>query len=123
MLYSLELPRVLPAMTTAKIEAVYVRPGDQLKAGDKILDLTIDLGSPFAQNCPPVSHYRIVAQEGALLRDLSVAAGDDREPLTSIAVFSVGSEEPADGSTARPLRTAVVGILRHADMWSMKQRV
>jgi hypothetical protein len=118
-LYSLKLPAVMPAMTTALVELVYAKAGSELKPGDKILDLTIDLGSSFAQNCPPISHYRIVAREKAFVRQLLVVPGSEYERGTPIAILSSDPMEPDDAAGGRPFRTAVAGILRHSGMWSM----
>ena len=119
MLYSLKLPKIMPAMSTAMIELIYVNVGDALKPGDKLLDITVDLGSSFSQNCPPISHYRIVAREKALVRRLLVAAGADCEAGAPLAIVGTDAAEPDDLEATRPLRIAVAGILRHAGMWSM----
>ncbi len=119
MFYSLKLPAVMPAMTTALVELVYAKAGSELKPGDKIVDITIDLGSSFSQNCPPISHYRIVAREKAFVRQLLVAAGSEYEHGAPIAILSTDPMEPEGIADARPFRTAVAGILRHSGMWSM----
>ncbi len=80
MLYSLVLPHVLPAMTTALIEHLPVSVNQSLRTGDKILDLSIDLGAAYAQNCPPVSYFRLVSRETVTLREILVAAGTPAFP-------------------------------------------
>ena len=123
MIYGLKLPKIVPAMSTALIEAIYVQSHSELRPGEKILDVTIDLGGSFAQNCPPISHYRFVAREKAVVRRLFVAAGDACEPDSLIATFGTDPEEPADAAVVRPLRITIAGILRHAAMWSMSRSV
>jgi hypothetical protein len=118
MLLDLKLPTIVPAMSTALIEVIYVSAGAELKPGDKILDLTIDLGSAFSQDCPPISHYRLVARERARLRDLAITVGGHCAPGEPIARLSTDEADPAEGGAVRSLRIAVVGILGHAAMVS-----
>jgi len=121
MLYDLTLPTIIPTMSTALIEVVYAKRDGALKPGDKLLDLTIDLGASFSQNCPPISHYRLVAREKAVVRRLSVAPGDMCKPGDLIAALASDVQEPCDLPAARPFRITVAGILRHATMWSTSQ--
>jgi hypothetical protein len=118
MLYSLELPRVLPAMTTALIERLSASSDGAVKAGDKILDLSIDLSAAFAQNCPPISYFRIVSRETVNLRKFLVGAGDSCEPGATLAIFSSEPDEPMDGPVTRSLRVSLAGILYQPGMWS-----
>jgi len=122
MLYGLELPRVLPAMTTALVESLSASVGDVVKAGDKILDLSIDLGAAYAQNCPPISYFRIVSRENVTLRQLLVAPGDFCEPGATLAIFSDASDEALAGPPGRALRVGMAGILYQPGMWSAKWR-
>ena len=64
MLYELSLPRIIPNMTDARIETLYMEIGQQIPGG-KLLDLSIDLGDGVSQNCPPISYYRLVSREKA----------------------------------------------------------
>ena len=73
MLLDLRLPNIVPGMSTALIEVVYAKAGAALKPGERILDLTIDLGATFAQDCPPVTHYRLVAGESARVVEIHAA--------------------------------------------------
>ncbi|HEV2650463.1 MAG TPA: hypothetical protein VGU69_04330, partial [Rhizomicrobium sp.] len=91
------------------------------KPGDKIVDVTIDLGASFSQNCPPVSHYRLVAREKAFVRRMFVAAGTACEPDAPIAILAADVQEPDDLAAERPFRITVAGILRHGAMWSTMQ--
>jgi hypothetical protein len=122
LLCGLFLPRILAAMSVAKMEAVYVAPGRAMKPGDKLLDLTIDLGGAFLQNCPPVSHYRFVLRERLELRTVLVKPGDDKEPGACLAVFATDAGESSDGPIARPVRFATAAILSHPGMWSTSAR-
>jgi hypothetical protein len=121
MLLDLRLPTIIPAMTTALIEVVYATTGCELKPGDKILDLTIHLGPAFAQDCPPITHYRLVARERAFVRELLIARGQPCAPGDRIALLATSEGDPPESAVGRPLRITVVGILRHAAMASSGQ--
>jgi pyruvate/2-oxoglutarate dehydrogenase complex dihydrolipoamide acyltransferase (E2) component len=114
------LPKIMESMTVARIEAAYAAPGAEMKAGDRLFDLTIDLGGAFLQNCPPVSHFRLVLRERAILRRVIVNLGDDVEPGGCLAVFTSQPGEADDGPITRHLRVAVAGIIAHDGMWSAR---
>ncbi len=117
MIYSLPLPTINPHMTGARIECLYAAPGDALKAGSKLLDVGIDLSSAFAQECPPVSFFRIVLRESLILRAFHVARGDFCQLGDTIALFS--SELAEDiGPPARSIRFATAGIIYHDRLWT-----
>lgn len=116
MILELKLTSIVPQMTGATIECVYADAGDVVKMGSKLIDLSIDLSSAFAQECPPISYYRIVAREAAFLRRIEVRPGSFAEVDTLIALFSTTSDEPLDEAPARALRTTVAGIMHHEGM-------
>lgn len=116
MILELKLTSIVPQMTGATIECVYAEAGDALKMGSKLVDLSIDLSSAFAQECPPVSYYRIVAREAAFLRKIEVRPGSLAGVDTLIALFSTSCDEPLDEAPARGLRTTVAGIMHHEGM-------
>ena len=58
MIYQFKLPLIVPQMSSAVIECLYAKPGDALKTGSKLFDLSVDLSSAFAQECPPISFFR-----------------------------------------------------------------
>ncbi len=118
MLLDLRLPKVNPLMTRALIECVYASYGAPLAAGAKLLDISIDLGAAFVQDCPPISYYRLVLREPAWLRHLAVQPGDDIGLVELIARFSSDQDEPQDGPVSRPLRIATASIMHHAGMFS-----
>ena len=122
MLLELKTPQIMPEMKEARIETVYARAGQALKVGDRILDVSIDLGSAFQLNCPPMSYYRLVAREKGWLRELNAAPGDLRAAGDVLARVSTEPDEPVDAPADRPLRLATAGILGHPMMWSAKPR-
>ena len=118
MLYDLRIPKISPYMSGALIECIYTRSDTKMRSGDKILDLSVDLGNAFAQDCPPISYYRLVLRENLWLRRLLVTAGTSWDMTQPLAIFSTAPDEPVEGSAARPVRSAVAGIVYHTDMWS-----
>ncbi len=118
MLYELRLPRVNPYMAAGRIECVHAACGSQLRSGDRILDLSIDLSGAFSQDCPPVSFYRLVLRETLWLRRISVPLGITCALDQPVAVFSSDPDEPTEGEIARPVRVAAAGIVYHSGMWS-----
>jgi pyruvate/2-oxoglutarate dehydrogenase complex dihydrolipoamide acyltransferase (E2) component len=110
-LLNLNLPRINDYMTTAIVEALHAREGDDLAAGAKLLDLTVDLSLAAPHDCPPISHYRIVLRETAQLRRLCVRVGD--EPLVGapLAVFATEHDEAIDAEPGRRARIAIAAIM------------
>jgi pyruvate/2-oxoglutarate dehydrogenase complex dihydrolipoamide acyltransferase (E2) component len=117
-MHGLVLPKMIEHMTAATIEAVHVAPGRSLRAGEKLMDVSVDLGGAFLQNCPPISYYRLVLREAATLERVCVAPGDQCEPGAVLALFGSNADEPDDGTMGRPVRVATAGILPGSWMWS-----
>jgi hypothetical protein len=105
-------------MSGATIECVYAAPDMMLKAGTKLLDLSVDLGSAFAQECPPISFYRFVMREQVFLRTLDVVPGRFCAQNELIALFSTDPDETLTVTPARAVRTTTAGILHHSGMWT-----
>jgi hypothetical protein len=118
LLYDLRIPKINPHMSGALIECIYAVSGTPMRAGDKILDLSIDLGQAFAQECPPISYYRLVLRENLWLRRLEVTAGVSWDTARPLAIFSSDPDEPTDATPGRTVRSAVAGIVYHTGMWS-----
>ena len=74
-------------MSGATIEYVHSGPA-ALKAGAKFLDVSVDLGSAFAQECPPISFYRFVMREPAWLREIKAVQGQYYALEDLVARFS-----------------------------------
>jgi pyruvate/2-oxoglutarate dehydrogenase complex dihydrolipoamide acyltransferase (E2) component len=118
MIFEFRLPIVSPHMSVALVECVYSTAGSVLKTGDKLLDLRVDLTSSFAQDCPPISYYRIIMRENAVLRAFHLGAGASCKPGDLIAVFSTSGEEAMDQPPQRPIRFATAGIVHHPATWT-----
>ena len=118
MLVELTLPLFNPEMTTALIERVYCAEGDELLLGAKLLDVSVDLSGAFAQNCPPISYYRMVLRDRLWLRKLLIAPGAHYEAGTQVAILSTEQDEPLGGPPARAARCMTAGIVYHDGMWS-----
>ncbi len=118
MIYEFRLPAVNPHMTGARIECYHAEPGDALKTGAKLLDLGIDLSSAFAQECPPVSFFRIVVREPVIVRSLGFARGEFCRVGETIALFSVAREDDIAAPPVRGIRFATAGIVHHDRLWT-----
>jgi hypothetical protein len=116
-LLTLTLPRIHELMTSAKVEVVFARAGVELPVGARLADITVDLSSLAAQDCPPISHYRLVLRERAWLREVAVARGDDVPVGATLARLTTGEHDPLDAPPARDARIAIAGILAPADGW------
>jgi hypothetical protein len=122
MFYDLRLAKINPYMSTARVECVYVETGRQLTIGDKLFDLSVDLSSAFAQDCPPISYFRVVVRERVWVQKTRVAAGDSCDVGALLAIFSPESATDLEGAPVRPLRVTTAGITFHAGMWSASER-
>ena len=118
MIYAFKLPTINPHMSCARIECLYARPRDSLKMGSKLFDLGIDLSSAFAQECPPISFFRVVLREPVFLRRLNVVRGQLCELGELVALFSTEPSESLDVAPARDIRFAVAGIIQHDGLWT-----
>ncbi|MEO8487362.1 MAG: hypothetical protein ABI585_13605 [Betaproteobacteria bacterium] len=118
MLLSLRLPRIHELMDSAAIEAVHVRAGVELPVGAKLADITVDLSAIAAQDCPPVSHYRIVLRERLWLRELRMARGDDVAVGSTLALFTTDPAEATAAEPQREARIAIAGILSQPE-WTV----
>ena len=121
MIYEFRLPLIVNQMTGATLECLYAKSGDSLRMGSKLFDLSIDLGSVFAQQCPPISFFRVVVREAAWLRKLDLVPGAFSELDEALAIFSTSPDEDIDQPAARAIRTAVAGIVHHDGMWTGSQ--
>lgn len=122
MIYQFVLPLINPHMSGARVECIYAQPGAALAMGSKLFDISVDLGSAFAQECPPISFFRIVLRERLYLRRLDVTDGQLCAVGDLMALFSVEPEQDLSAPPARPIRVSTAGILSHAQMWTEKQR-
>jgi hypothetical protein len=118
MIFDFKLPLISPHMSEALVECLYATPGSTVRAGDKLLDLSIDLSSAFAQDCPPVSFFRIIMRENAILREFRLACGQACKVGELIAVFSTGADEVKDFPAQRGVRFVTAGIIHHGGMWT-----
>lgn len=110
-LLTLNLPEIVPGMTDAKIEKVFVGEGQFLTPGTKVCDLRIDLSAVAAHDCPPVSFFRIVFRDRAWIRRLNIAGGDTREINAELALFSTEQDEAIKCAAARSARFSTAGII------------
>ena len=101
MLLELRLSEIVPGMSGATIECVHAVAGSVLKPGARLLDLSIDLSSAFAQECPPISFFRVILRESAVLRRIDVVPGKYMELGEVIALFAPTSDDPVDGPADR----------------------
>jgi hypothetical protein len=118
MIYQFKLPRIVPQMGGATIECLYARPGDILKMGSKLLDLSVDLSSAFSQDCPPISFFRVVLRETVVLRAIDAAPGTYFSVDDEIALFSTEATEDIKVNPSRSVRMIVAGIVHHEAMWT-----
>ncbi len=118
MIFNLIIPKLNEYMKSVRIEALYVALGEQLLSGSKVLDMSVDLSSVFAQNCPPISYHRVVLREKLWVRKLLIQTGSYCNPDDCIALLSSEPTEALDQAIARPARIMVAGIVYHPEMWS-----
>ena len=121
MIFEYRLPPIVTQMSGATIECVYAKPGDAVKMGSKLVDLSIDLSSAFAQECPPISFFRVVMREAAWLRKLDLVPGQFCNLEEVMAIFTTDPAEDFSQPAVRPIRTTAAGIVHHESMWTGSQ--
>lgn len=112
MLLSLALPLLNPLMTDAVVDVCHAGMGTLVPIGGKLFDLTVDLSALAPHDCPPISHYRMLARDRAWLRRLEVAPGGQVAVGKALALFSTEPDEALDGVPARALRVSVASIIK-----------
>jgi hypothetical protein len=117
LLYSLAIPKLTDHPAAIRLESRYPQPGAQLPIGAKLADISMDLSSIVAQNCPPISFHRIVLREKFFLRAWLFEPGQLCPQGACIAILSDTEDEPADAAIARPARIMTAGITYHPGMW------
>jgi len=122
MIFEFKLPLISPHMSEGLIECLYTSPGSALKPGDKLLDLSVNLSNNFAQDCPPISFYRVIIREKLILREFRFAPGQSCKVDEVIAVFSNDPAEPLDQPAQRVIRFATAGIIHHPGLWTWNNR-
>ena len=122
MLLTLTLPRIHDLMTAATIEAVYARAGDALAIGAKLCDLTVDLSAVAAQDCPPISHFRLVLRERLWVRDVAAVPASEVVVGATLMRFTTTPDETLDGASAREVRVSIAGILAQVEAWEQQRQ-
>ncbi len=117
MLLAIELPRLHELMTTGVVTAVHAAPGTMLAPGTPLVDVRVDLSDAAAQDCPPVSWFRVVCGERCVLRALNAAEGSEFAPGARLGLASTAADEAATGDPARPARLTIVGIVGPEIEW------
>lgn len=118
MIYEFKLPLIVPQMSGARIEFIHAKVGDSVKMGSKLIDLSVDLSSAFAQECPPISFFRVVMREAAILRKLDLEPGQLFQLDDVLAVFSTTPDEDLSQPAERGVRTNIAGIVHNDTMWT-----
>jgi hypothetical protein len=118
MIYEFKLPSIVAQMSGATIECLHAKPGEALKMGSKLFDVSVDLSSAFAQECPPISFFRVVMREPGILRTLDLTPGQYCKLDDVMAIFSTAPDEDLNAPAARQVRTTVAGIVHHDAMFT-----
>jgi len=116
MILEFKLPLINSHMTEVKVECLYVAPGAALRPGEKLLDLSVNLGDSFAQDCPPISYYRVVVREVAILREILVPVGQSCKVGELVARFSTLPDEATDQPAQRGIRFVTASIVCYGTM-------
>lgn len=117
MLLAIELPRFHELMTTGVVTAVHTAPGTALAPGTPLIDVRVDLSEAAAQDCPPVSWFRLVCREHGVLRALTAAEGSELAPGARIGLVTTTPDEASTGEPMRAARVTVAGILPPDTAW------
>ena len=110
MILSLRLPRVGAHLSQITIHRLIAKAGDELRPGTPLLEVRVDLAAQKAQDCPPVSFYRIISTERAYLRSLDVSSAALLDVGVHLGIATSGHDESPEGVAVRALRTSSVAI-------------
>lgn len=121
MILEFKLPTITPNKAETTMECFHAAVDAPLKPGAKLLDLSVDLSGNFSQDCPPISYFRVIVREPAVLRKIVMAAGQKGQVGDLIALFSTTPDEPIDQPPQRGIRFATAGIIPHDGMWTRSE--
>ncbi len=110
MILSLVMPRIGAQVQQASVHKIIANPGDELRPGTPLLEIRVDIGSAKAQDCPPLSFFRIIATERAHLRTVEVAPGGLLAVGAPLGLASTDRTESLDAAPTRALRLTSVAI-------------
>ena len=111
MILAIRMPQMGNYMRNGTIRQLCVNTGAELKPGDHVVEVSVDLSDIAAQDCPPIYHFRVVAREHGCIRSLSITEGDVRDVGDLLGLVSTTPDETLEPGPTRDLRTARVGIL------------
>ena len=97
------------------MDPLYAAEGAFLPVGSKLLDLKVDLSDAAAHDCPPISYFRLSVRDAVWLRRLEVAAADQCETGTLLALFSTEASESLDAAPDRQIRFSIASIMPKFD--------
>jgi hypothetical protein len=118
LLLLLTLPPQFPDIAWVRIERLYVREGEPVTAGAKLLDLVVDLSETFAHDCPPQTRFVLIARDQGWLRRWDVKAGDNPPISRALALLSKLEDEALEPLPGRDLRVSVVGAVASGWDWT-----
>ncbi len=111
MILSLNMPQLGVPMSQGVVERIHISEGCRIEVGAKLLDIRVDLSAVAAQDCPPISYFRMVSREAGWVRRLICATGAVHSMGEILALVSTDRDESCDEPPQRPLRIASAGIL------------
>jgi hypothetical protein len=112
MLLELVLPNLPQAGEAgARIDVVHCAPGDALARNARLLEFTVGLDDAAAHDCPPVTTYRMILSEPAVVRTIEVTPGTAVPAGSRLALLATAVDDPADGEPVRRARATIAAIL------------
>jgi ethanolamine utilization microcompartment shell protein EutS len=110
MILTVALPRIGTQPQQVTLHRLIAVPGAELKPGTALFEVRVDLGAASAQDCPPLSFFRIIATERGFLRSLAVAQGAALVAGAPLGIATTTLDETALGAAVRALRASAVAI-------------
>jgi hypothetical protein len=109
-LLPLSMPRIGNLMRSALVHRLCIAAGDLVRIGQVLLEVRVDLSDGTAQDCPPISYYRLIARESGTVGGVPAAVGDLVAVGGVIAWLASTLPVSAPAAGARLFRCCVVGI-------------
>jgi hypothetical protein len=112
---ALKMPQIGAGMTEAVVEGVLMALGAEVRPNQPLLDIRVDFSGGAAQDCPPISFFRIVAREKGCVREITCKRGDRVLVGAGLALLTTSPDDAMGLPVARGLRTTAVGVLHSPD--------
>lgn len=114
MMLALPMPRTEDGLGRSLIRHVHISEGSAVKPGTLLLEFVVGADNAMMLDCPPFTHYRLIASEAGHVMRVLVGVGDRIVPGASLAIITTQPGEP-ESKPVRDMRVSVASSISPSD--------